>query len=119
MLYDYRTSEESGIHIIGMWGELVDRAQANKMLEYIEEHLNKKELKYIFDLSELKYMNSSGLNVLISLFTKIRKEGGEMVITNVNKKIQELLIITKLTTLFTVTESKEKALAKLNGSAAF
>jgi anti-sigma B factor antagonist len=118
MLYDFRTTQESGIHIIRMWGELVDRAQANKMVEFVDAQISNKDIKFIFDLAELKYMNSSGLNVLINLFTKIRKEGGEMVITNVNKKIQELLIITKLTTLFTVTDSKEKAFAKLNGTSA-
>ncbi len=113
MLYDYRTSQDSGIHTIRMWGELVDRAQAGKMVDFINEQLENRQLKFIFDMNDLKYMNSSGLNVLINLFTRIRKEGGEMVITNVNKKIQELLIITKLTTLFTVTDTLEKAKQKL------
>ena len=115
MLYDYRATKESGIYIIRMWGELVDKAQANKMIEFIDEQIAGKETKFIFDLGELKYLNSSGLSVLINQFTKIRKMGGEMIITNVNKKIEELLVITKLTTLFTIIDTREHAITKLTG----
>jgi anti-sigma B factor antagonist len=45
--------------------------------------------------------------------SKARKEGGEVIISNVSKKVNELLIITKLTTLFTVAENVEKAVSKL------
>ena len=58
-------------------------------------------------------MNSSGLNVLIQLLTKTRNNGGESVIFNVNKKITELLIITKLNTLFKIAETEEEAIKML------
>ena len=55
-------------------------------------------------------MNSSGLNTLIQLLTKARVGGGETVLYNMNKKINELILITKLNTLFKVSENKQDAL---------
>ena len=113
MRFDYKIKNEFNVCIIEMNGDLVDRNQAAAMMAEFDELISQKQLKYVFDLGELKYMNSTGLNVLINLFTKTRKEGGEVIIANVNKKITELLIITKLTSLFNITDSAEKAIAKL------
>ncbi len=112
MLFLYNISTERDVTIIKLSGELIDRNQANKLIEEFDEMLLTKKPKFIFDLAELKYLNSSGLNVLINFMSKSRKEGGEIVIANVSKKVNELLIITKLTTLFTVTDSVEKGIAK-------
>jgi anti-anti-sigma factor len=58
-------------------------------------------------------MNSSGLNTLIQLLTKARVAGGEAVLFNLNKKINELILITKLHTLFKIADSKIDAVALL------
>lgn len=113
MLFSYKISEESGVEIIYFEGELIERTQANELMAAATELLAEQKQKFIFDLGNLKYMNSSGLNVLINLLTKARKEGGEVIIVNVNNKIRELLIITKLTSMFTVLDSKEQAMERL------
>jgi anti-anti-sigma factor len=113
MQFDYKIKEEFNVCVIAMRGDLVDRSQASAMISEFDALIAQKQLKYVFDLRDLKYMNSTGLNVLINLFTKTRKEGGEVIIANVNKKINELLIITKLTSLFNITDSVERAIAKL------
>lgn len=58
-------------------------------------------------------MNSSGLNTLIQLLTKARVGGGEAVLFNLNKKINELILITKLNTLFKIVSTKEEAVKLL------
>ena len=58
-------------------------------------------------------MNSSGLNTLIQLLTKARVAGGEAVLYNMNKKINELILITKLHTLFKVSDTQSEALSIL------
>jgi anti-sigma B factor antagonist len=113
MRFDYKIRQEFGVTIIEMSGDLVDRSQAADLVKEFDALIQNKQLKYIFDLAELKYMNSTGLNVLINLFTRTRREGGEVIISNVNKKINELLLITKLTSLFMITDNIEKAVAKL------
>lgn len=113
MTFDFDIKVEEGIQVVYFKGELIERSQSVLMVESIVKLLEDKQFKFIFDLTDLRYMNSSGLNVLINLLTKARREGGEVVITNVNRKIKELLIITKLNSMFTVTDSHEVALAKL------
>lgn len=113
MVFDYTIRKELNVIIVTLSGELIDRNQATKLVEEINDLLENGELKYIFDLSDLRYINSSGLNVLIQVLTRARKHGGEAIVANVSKKVNELLIITKLNTVFTVTDSVDKAIAKL------
>src|ERR1700740_400618 len=113
MAFHYKINSELDITIIKLSGELIDKNQANDLVTEFDNLLKEKKLKYIFDLADLKFMNSSGLNVFINLLTKSRRQGGEVIIANVSKKINELLVITKLNTLFTVTDSIEKAIPRL------
>lgn len=109
MVLDYSISEENGKEILSLTGELIDKNQAIQMIKSVDELLESGKNKFVIDLSGLKYMNSSGLNVLIQLLTKTRTSGGESVICHVSKKVNELLIITKLNTLFKVADTKEEA----------
>jgi anti-sigma B factor antagonist len=110
MLLEYKLSEEKGIQLLSLSGELIDKNQANELMKSMDTLIEEGKNKLLIDLSELKYMNSSGLNVLIQLLSKTRTAGGESVIFNVNKKVNDLLVITKLNTLFKVADTKEAAL---------
>ena len=114
MVLDFNIIEENNIQILTISGELIDKNQAINLLNAVDELVESDKNKLIIDIKDLKYMNSSGLNVLIQLLTKTRNNGGESVIYNVNKKITELLIITKLNTLFKVAETKEEAIKMLS-----
>jgi len=54
-------------------------------------------------------MNSTGLSILINLFTQTRNRGGELVITNIPEKINNLLVITKLNSIFNIEDTVEDA----------
>lgn len=114
MIFEYNSKAENGLHVYHLAGELIDRSQATAMLEEIDAAISKGENKVLLNLQELKYINSSGLNVFINILTKARKAGGDVAICCVNKKINELLIITKLNSVFNVSDSPEKAAAVLN-----
>lgn len=109
MILDYKITEKNGIQILVLSGELIDKNQAIDLIKSVDELLEAEKNKFVIDLSTLKYMNSSGLNVLIQLLTKTRTSGGDSVICNVSKKVNELLIITKLNTLFKVADTQEAA----------
>jgi len=112
-VFDYHISEENGFQILKLSGELIDKHQAVELMKTIDTMLDTDKNKWAIDLSDLKYMNSSGLNVLIQILTRTRNKGGESVIFNVSKKVNELLVITKLNTLFKVSTTKEEAFEKL------
>ena len=95
-------------------GRIVDTETANQLIAGIVAELNPPVNKVIVDLGEIDYINSNGLNSLISILTKTRTRGGEVVLININEKIQKLMLITKLNTVFNSADSKEEALAKLS-----
>ena len=99
---------------IALYGELIDRSEGNEFMHVIDTMMEEGHNKFILELSELKYMNSTGLNILINLLTKTRKNGGDLVISGISKKVKELLIITKLNSVFTVTDTTEEAVARFN-----
>jgi anti-sigma B factor antagonist len=77
----------------------------DKLHEYIEQ--NKKHV--VIDLSEVDWMNSTGLGILIAGYTTLRNHQGELKLANVTEKIRSLLIITKLVTVFDAYDSVDEA----------
>lgn len=99
---------------LSLAGKLMDKSEAESMLEAIDASILKGGNNFIVNLEELEYMNSSGINVLIAILTKARNNEGDVVITGVNEKIKQLLLITKLNTVFAVTETEQEAVELLS-----
>lgn len=114
MIFNYKTQKKNSVNIYELQGELIDRSQANAMMEELEETIPTGENKILLDLKDLRYINSSGLNILINILTKARKSGGDVAICCVNKKIAELLLITKLNSVFNVCDTSDKAIEILS-----
>src|SRR6478735_4504091 len=104
MVFDFTVTNHNKYAVIELSGNLIEKSQAIALLEKAEELANSQCARWAIDLDKLIYMNSSGLNTLIQLLTKARVAGGEAVLYNMNKKINELILITKLHTLFKVAE---------------
>lgn len=84
------------------------------LLKEIEEKISEGCVYFIIDLSEMKYMNSIGLSFMIAVLTKSRNAGGETVIVNVLDKIDQLLAVTKLKSIFTVCKNETEAVQELS-----
>ena len=67
--------------------------------------------KIILNLADVNYIDSSGIGELVSTYTTVANSGGQLKLLNLTKKIQELLAITKLLTVFQVFENEQVALA--------
>lgn len=113
MIFDFTISKQNNYAIISLEGNLIEKGQALQLLEKAEELVKEKSNRWAIDLEKLIYMNSSGLNTLIQLLTKARVAGGEAVLFNMNKKINELILITKLHTLFKIADSRQGAINML------
>ncbi|HSH67184.1 MAG TPA: STAS domain-containing protein [Bacteroidia bacterium] len=114
MTFEYNYTKQNGINTYSLKGELIDKMQSAELLQDIESAITKNENKILLNFEDLEYINSSGLNVLISILTKSRKSGGEVAIFNVNQKITELLVITKLNNVFNVRSTAAEAIEMLN-----
>jgi anti-sigma B factor antagonist len=67
----------------------------------------------VIDLSQVRYISSSGIGVLITILTKMRNAGGEVFLSSPSEHVKKLLIITKLNNIFNVFETLEEALEQL------
>ena len=114
MLFIYKIKKQGQIHILSMEGDLIEASQADKLMQEIDDIILNNNIRFVIDMGGLKYLNSSGLTILIRILTKARKAGDEAVIAAVGKRIKELLVITKLNTVFTVSETVEQGIAKLD-----
>lgn len=114
MSFKFEIAEHRDYINIKLKGELIDKHQVQPLIEKVDEYLANNVTYFIFDMHELKYINSSGLNMLIQIFTKARNNNGDIVLYNLNKKINELIIITKLNTIFKIAENQKDAIKALN-----
>lgn len=77
----------------------------------IRRLLGEGKSKILLNLAGVGYIDSSGIGELVSSFTAVNKEGGTLKLLNLTQKIQDLLAITKLLTVFDVYEDESEALA--------
>jgi anti-sigma B factor antagonist len=87
-------------------GTLVLRNQIQKVL-------GSGERKFLLNLADVDYIDSSGLGELVTSFTTVRNQGGELKLLNLTRRVHDLLQITKLLTVFEVFNSEAEALKTL------
>ncbi|HEU4719492.1 MAG TPA: STAS domain-containing protein [Bacteroidia bacterium] len=114
MSFTYNIIRKDPEVVLSLYGELIDRTQSQDFVSLTESFFEEGKNRFILDLSELRYMNSSGLNLLITLLTRSRKNGGDLILCGISQKVRELLLITKLNSVFTVTDTVEEAAARFN-----
>jgi len=96
--------------VFEMVGNMMGGPEAAEFSELLHQFVQEGKKNIIVDLSEVKFMNSSGLGMLISGLTTMKKEGGNLKLANVTDKIHSLLLITKLVTIFESYDSLDEAI---------
>lgn len=76
----------------------------------LQKFLNAGDRKFLLNLSDVNYIDSSGLGELVTAFTTVRNQGGQLKLLNLTKRVQDLLQITKLLTVFEAFNSEAEAL---------
>ncbi len=94
---------------VRLQGDLISSPDSQQLVDLVNNSINETKLLCAVDLSQVRFINSSGIGVLVSLLTKFRNRGGEMVLINPSEQIRKLLIITKLNNIFTIKETDQAA----------
>jgi anti-sigma B factor antagonist len=81
--------------------------------DHIQKLLNAGDRKFLLNLADVNYIDSSGLGELVTSFTTIRNQEGQLKLLNLTRRVQDLLQITKLLTVFEVFNSEAEALKSL------
>lgn len=113
--FDLEITDHQGTPVFHLKGRLMDQHQADRLMGALDEELRKGQRSVVLDMGDLQYMNSTGLNILISVLTRTRNSGGDTLIARMSSSVRQLFVVTKLDSVFVIAPTVEEAVAKLNG----
>jgi anti-sigma B factor antagonist len=106
------------VTIVDVIGRITLGDGASTLRDTIREMGRAGHKKILLNLQEASYIDSSGLGVLVSGFASVTSQGGQLKLLNLNKRVTDLLLITKLFTVFEVFEDEALALRSFIAAAA-
>ena len=106
-----RERQAGDVTVLDMDGRITIGEGSIALRSAIRRLLEEGKKKILLNLARVSYIDSSGIGELVSSYTSIGKEGGQLKLLNLTQKLQDLLTITKLLTVFDVYDSEEEALA--------
>ena len=105
------TRQVDSISVVDLSGRITLGEGCSQLRELIRDLLAKGHKSILLNLGEVTYIDSSGIGELVSGFTAVSNQGGQLKLLNLTKKVQDLLQITKLLTVFDVHDYEAKAIA--------
>lgn len=114
MKYDSQIKDQ--VLIFNLEGDLIGENSGLDLIEKVNE-AQLDGVKYsIINIEGVRYINSAGIGVLITILTKFRNKGGEIVLLSPSESVKKLLIITKLNAIFHVSSSMDEAVKSLRNN---
>lgn len=100
----------NGVTVVDMSGRITLGEGSVILRDTIKDLLGKGQKKILLNLGDVTYIDSSGIGELVSAFTSVRNQGGELKLLNLTKKVHDLLQITKLYTVFDIRDDETAAI---------
>ena len=105
----FQVQKSDDVTVVDVDGQLIV-GNRQELKQRVLQELEQGERKFVIDFAQTGYIDSSGLGVLVSLSKKIREQGGELRLSSLNEDLRTLFELTKLDTLFRITDTKEQAM---------
>jgi anti-sigma B factor antagonist len=106
-----------GVTIVDIKGRIVMGAESAAVRDVIANLISKGNKQIVLNLAGVDYVDSMGIGSLVSSFTSLRKQGGELKLLNVNDKVTDVMQITKLYTVFDIATDETAAVNSFGPSA--
>jgi anti-sigma B factor antagonist len=106
-----KTRQVDGITILDSSGRITLGEGSVQLRDAVRDLLSKGSKQILLNLGDVTYIDSSGIGELVSAFTTVRNQGGDLKLLNLTKKVHDLLQITKLYTVFDVKDDEASAVA--------
>lgn len=103
-----------GITIVDLSGRITLGEGSVVLRDTVKELSNQGQKKILLNLGDVTYIDSSGIGELVSAYTSVRNAGGELKLLNLTKKVHDLLQITKLYTVFDISDDEASAINAFN-----
>lgn len=104
------TRQVDGITIIDLSGRITLGEGSVVLRDNIRNTVGEGHKKILLNLGDVTYIDSSGIGELVSAYTTVRNQGGELKLLNLTKKVHDLLQITKLYTVFDIKDDEATAI---------
>ncbi len=108
---------KDGVLVISLEGNLLGENTNGPVMEMIKQSIEAGSNKILFNLGEMKFINSTGLGMLLTAVTKSRNAGGELALCCLPEQMKKLLQITKLESVFKTYADEAAAISFLKGAA--
>ncbi len=108
MSLEITATQREGIGVLSLKGRLTV-GDASQLREKVNEELAASRLNVILDLASVDYIDSTGLGAMVICFTSVKKTGGALKLASLNKRNIELLVLTKLHSIFEVFSDQQDA----------
>ncbi len=102
---------DKNVAIVTVSGNMMGGPETTALHEKVKSLIHDGIKNVVIDLKGVKWMNSSGLGVLMSCFGSLSKAGGKMKLASVADKVESILMITKMIEFFETYENAERAVA--------
>jgi anti-sigma B factor antagonist len=99
------------VTILDLAGKITIGEGSVQLREAVRGLLDEGKKKILLNLGDVSYVDSSGIGELVSSYTTAGNNGGQLKLLNLTKKIQDLLMITKLLTVFQTFEKEQDAVS--------
>jgi len=103
-----------GVTIVDLSGRITLGEGSVVLRDTVKELSTQGNKKILLNLGDVTYIDSSGIGELVSAYTSVRNAGGELKLLNLTKKVHDLLQITKLYTVFDISDEEASAIASFN-----
>lgn len=104
------TRQVDGVTILDLNGRITLGEGSVQLRDAVRELLSKGSKNILLNLADVNYIDSSGIGELVSAFTTVRNQGGELKLLKLTKKVHDLLQITKLYTVFDIKDDEAEAI---------
>jgi anti-sigma B factor antagonist len=104
------------VMVVDISGRITLGEGCAQLRELIRDQLSKGNKKLLLNLADVTYIDSSGIGELVSAYTAVSNQGGQLKLLNLTKKVHDLLQITKLYTVFDIHDDEAKAIASFEKS---
>lgn len=114
---DIKERVVEGVSVLDLSGKIVLGEGDLQIKDKIKDLLAEGQRRILLNLGDVSYIDSAGLGALISSYTTSKREGGQLKLVNLTKRIQDLLSITKLITVFDTYDTEQEAIASYTAPA--
>jgi len=110
MSLEIQQREREGVNILDLSGRLTVGGEVSTFRERLQKLIDSSRTNIILNLKDVDYIDSTGLGALVMSYTSLQRAGGKIKLLNLSRRGIELLVMTKLTTIFEVFDDEQNSI---------